>query len=133
MKSRILAMVVVLLVGAACSDEPTGTAPDAPQPGTLVLNLTTPHADDGAVMFEVTGPDIDGASAANASLRLFTRQADGGLVGVVLGVVGGGPVAALQVPDVGAAANYRVRVLEVADRADALRASLTGYAITVTP
>jgi hypothetical protein len=129
----ILAMVALLSVGAACSDEPTGTPVDPPGAGMLVLYLTTPHADDGVVMFELTGPAIDGATAANGSLRLFTRRAGDVLVGVVLGAVSDGPVVTLQVPDVGTAGDYRARVLEVADRQDALRASLTGYAITVTP
>jgi len=40
-------------------------------------------------------------------------------------------VATLHVPDVGAAARYTTTVLEVADRQDALRASLAGYALTV--
>jgi len=37
------------------------------------------------------------------------------------------------VPDAGAAARYTATVLEVADRQDAVRPSLSGYAITMTP
>jgi hypothetical protein len=127
----ILAMVAVLAVGAACSDEPTTGSARA---GTVSLRLTTPHADDGALTFEVSGPSIDGATAANASLVLFTRRTgDGALVGVVAGAVANGVVVVLQVPDVGAAAEYTARVLEVADRHDVLRGSLEGYTLTAVP
>lgn len=126
----IFVMAAALTVGAACSDDPVGGA----QAGTLVVRLTTPHADDGAVMFEVSGPAIDTAIVVNASLRLFTRRASSStIVGVVVGVVGSGAVITLQVPDVGAVAGYTARVLEVADRQSALRASLAGYALTVGP
>jgi len=125
------AMVAALSVGAACSYEPTGGAPRA---GTLRLRLTTPHADDGAMLFDVNGPPIDSAMAVNSSLRLFTRRAGGStVVGAVVGVLANGAVVTLQVPDVGAAAGYTARVLEVADRQNALRASLAGYALTVAP
>jgi hypothetical protein len=97
----------------------------------VTLRLTTPHTDDGAMLFEVSGPPIDSATAANASLQLFTRRVgDSTIVGVVAGVVAGGAVVTLHVPDAGAAAEYTARVLEVADRQNLLRASLAGYALT---
>jgi len=123
-------MVVALSVGAACSDAPTGVT----QAGTVMLRLTTPHADDGAMMFEVSGPPIDTAVAVNGSVRLFTRRASSStLVGVVVGAVANGAVVTLRVPDVGAAAGYTARVLEVADRQSTLRGSLAGYALTAGP
>lgn len=125
----ILAMVAVVSAGTACSNEPTSSAP---QPGTLVLRLTTPHTDDGAVLFKVSGPPIDTAVAVDASLRLFTARPDGStVVGAVVGVVDNGTVVTLQVRDVGLAAGYTAQVLEVADRQNALRGSLAGYALTV--
>ena len=121
-------IVAVLSAGAACSDDPTTGGTGA---GTVSLRLSTPHADDGALLFEVSGPPIDTAMAANASLQLFTRRTgDGALVGVVAGEITNGAVVTLQVPDAGAAAEYTARVIEVADRQNVLRASLTGYALT---
>src|SRR5439155_25468841 len=77
---------------------------------------------------------IDSATVANASLRLFTRRESGStVIGAVVGALDNGAVATLHVPDVGAAARYTTTVLEVADRQDALRASLAGYALTVAP
>lgn len=124
------ALAVLLYVAVACTDDPTG-APS--RSGTLLLHLTTPHPDDGAVMFEITGPPTDSVTAVSESLRLFTRRAGGTLVGVVIGTVADGPVVKLWVPDVSAAASYRGRVLDVADRQNALRTSLESYALTVTP
>lgn len=127
----ILVTMAALSVAAACSDDPTGSVSRA---GTVTLRLTTPHADDGAMTFEVSGPPIDSASAANGSLLLFTRRSGGStMVGVVVGVVTEGAVVTLQVPDVDAAAGYTARVLEVADRQNTLRASPTGYALIVVP
>lgn len=127
----IFAMMVALSVGTACSDDPTVSVA---QPGTVVLNLTTPHPDDGAVLFEVSGPPIDSAIAVNASLRLFTRRVGGStLLGALVGPIRTGTVVTLYVPDVAANGGHTARLLEVADRQDTLRSSLTGYALTVTP
>lgn len=125
----MLAMAAALLVIVACSDEPTnpGTGP-----GTLVVRLTTPNSDDEALSFEISGP-VDSVTAAGGSLQLFTRRVDGSTVlGAVIGPLDNGAIVILHVPDVSAAAGYRVAALEVADQEDALRPSLAGYALTVT-
>ena len=120
----------LLLVGAACSNDPAGSGESAA--GTLIVRLTTTHSDDGAVLFELNGPPIDTVVAVNASLRLFTRRAsDAVIVGALVGAVANGAMVTLRVPDVGAASRYTARVLDVADRNDVLRASLAGYALTV--
>jgi hypothetical protein len=129
----IFAMVAALAVAAACADDSADDSMGGPaRAGTLIVRLTTPHTDDGAMTFEVSGPPIDSAIAVNASLRLFTRRAGSStIVGALVGVVANGAVVTLQVPDVGAAAGYTATVLEVADRQNALRGSLTGYTLTV--
>ena len=127
----IFALVTTLSVSAACSNDPVAVVPHA---GTLTLRLTTPHVDDGALTFTLSGPPINNVTAANASLRLFTRgSGDATIIGVLVGDLATGAVVTLNVPDVTAAAGYAAQVLEVADRDDALRASLTGYALAVTP
>ena len=119
------------LLGAACAGDTTGNGMPAGS-GTLIVRLTTTHDDDGAVLFELSGPPIDSVVALNASLQVFTRRAnDSTIVGAVVGVVANGAVVTLRVPDVGAAAQYAARVVEVADRQNVLRASLTGYGLTV--
>lgn len=127
----VLAVGAVLWVSAACSASPTD---DGARAGSVMLYLTTPRSDDGAVVFEVSGPLIEDATAADASTRLFTRRSDASTItGVVVGVLATGAVVRLQVPDVGVRAEYVARVLEVADRQNALRPSLVGYTLTVTP
>ena len=127
----MLAMAAALLMIAACSDETTSPGPK-PQSGTLVVRLTTPNNDDEAMSFEINGP-VDSVTAAGGTLQLFTRRVDDSTVlGVVIGPLDNGAVAILHVPDVSAAAGYRVAALEVADHEDALRPSLDGYALTVT-
>ncbi len=124
------ALIAMLLLGLACSNDVAGGGTQA---GSLTLRLITPHADDGAMTFQVSGPAIESATAANGSLRLFTRREGGStVVGAVVGALANGALITLRVPDVGAAASYTATVLEVADRQDALRTSLTGYALTLT-
>jgi hypothetical protein len=124
--ARWMFAIVATLVSVACSDGPTN--PDAVA-GTLVLNLTTPHADDGALLFELNGPPIDDMTANDGSVQLFTQRVGGSTVGAVVGALANGTIVRLHVPDV--SAGYRATVLEVANRDDALRASLAGYALTV--
>jgi hypothetical protein len=123
------AMVAALLVAAACSDQPTDVGAG---PGQLAVRLTTPHADDEALLFEVSGP-VDSVSAARGLLQLFTRRLDDStVVGAVVGPLDNGAIVTLHVPNVSAAAVHVVTVLEVADHEDVLRLSLAGYALTVT-
>lgn len=124
---RLSIVAAIVFVTAACTSDPTGEE----QPATVaLLRLTSPHIDDGALLFTVTGPPIDSATTANASLRLFTsRVSDTTLVGALVGPVGSGAVVTLH----GASqpARYVARLVEVADRRNFLRESLIGYALTV--
>ncbi len=130
---RIFAMVAALSMGAACTEDPNHPTTGDARQGTVVLYLTTPHTDDGAVLFDVSGPPIDSATAITPSLRLFTRRVGGSLIGALVGGVASGAVVLLHVPDVDVAGEYRASVREVADRQDSLRSSLTGYVLRVTP
>jgi hypothetical protein len=81
----------------------------------------------------LSGPRIDSVVAVNASLESFMQRAnDSTIVGAVIGVVVNGAVVTLQVPDVNTSALYAGRIVEVADRDNVLRASLTGYALMVS-
>jgi hypothetical protein len=127
---RLFALVAVLIV-AACAADSTGTGKPVAST-TLLLQLSTTQIDDGAVLFQLTGPAIDTIEAVNTSLRLFTRRTnDSTLVGAVVGDVAAGAVATLRVPVASATAAFAVRVLDVADRQNVLRSSLAGYAMTV--
>ena len=130
----IFVIAAALSAGAACTDDPNTPTGGGARPGVVILHLATPNADDGAVLFEVSGAPIDSAVAIDASLRLFTRRVgDSTVIGALAGAVATGAVVRLYVADIVAAAGATVRVLEVADRQDALRSSLTGYALAVIP
>jgi hypothetical protein len=128
-KLWILAAAALLLDGTACGDSGSPA-----QPGTLRVSLTTPNIDDGAILFEVSGPAIDTITAVNASYRLFTRRIGNTTVRVVLaGAVASGTVAVFEVPDVDAAGSYTATLTEVADRQNQLRLQLNGYQLQVAP
>ena len=119
-------IAVAALLATACSEDPIGD----PSPPNALLRLTSPHIDDGAMLFTISGPPIDAISPTSTALRMFLRRtSDSTLVGALVGPIGSGAVLTLhRVSDPGA---YVARVLEVADRRNVLRESLIGYALTV--
>lgn len=129
-RRRNLLLAAVLMLGAACSTEPVAVR--APEPGILTLRFTTPHSDDGALLFELRGPAIGTATATGGGLQLFTRSADATtLVGAVVGNLATGGIVRFPVPDVATVQDYTVRLIEVADRQNLLRAGLANYALEV--
>jgi hypothetical protein len=129
-KLWILAAAALLLDGAACGRDASSPA----QPRTLRVSLATPNTDDGAILFEVSGPAIDAVAPGNASYRLFTRRIGSTTVrAVVAGPVANGILVTLNVPDVGAAGTYTAGVTEVVDRHNQLRSQLSGYLLSVAP
>lgn len=125
-----LLLAGLLMASVACSNDPTSSTP---RQGTLRLRLTTPNADDGAMLFTVHGRAIDTAHAGNTNLRLFTRRVnDSTLVGALVGTLAGGVVVTLDIGDA-SATGYTASVTEVADRNSTLRASLDGYGLTIAP
>ncbi len=125
----ILAVAALLLDSTGCGDSGSPT-----RPGTLRVSLTTPHSDDGAMLFEVNGPAIDTMAPVNASYRLFTRRIGTTAVRAVLaGPLAAGTVVTLEVPDIGAAGSYTATLAEVVDRQNQVRPSLGGYGLSVAP
>jgi hypothetical protein len=123
----LLLLAVALLVLVSCSD---ATGPTAPTPGTLLLTLSSPHDDDGALLLHVAGPAITPAAvaAATGTLQVFARSGtDGGVAVAVFGSPGAGPLLRLQVTDVTRYDAYHVTVVEAADANNVLRAVVTGY------
>lgn len=124
-----LLLVSGLMAATACSNDPTASTP---RQGTLRLRLTTPHSNDGAMLFKLHGRSIDSVLTGNPTLQLFTRRVDDSTVaGALVGMVAGGDVMTLEVSDANPA-GYTATVTEVADRNNELRASLEGYGLTVT-
>jgi hypothetical protein len=103
-----LAFVVAIL---ACHDDDKTVAPTGP--GVLDVVLTTPNADDGAVLLTVDGA-ID--SVQGAPYVIFSTASGTGARIVVTGDVVAGVIARLYVPDVGTADQYLAHLDEVAQR-----------------
>ena len=130
------AALLVLATAAACrQDAPATPAPPVPVPGELQLRLTTPRADDGALLLELTGPAAaTDVRAARGDLLVEARPVAGAANTVrvaVFGDLASGELLAFRVPDVNAAARWQARVVEVGDRAAGLRAEPGTTTLTV--
>ena len=137
MIARRFALVLAGLAAAllsACGDAAgTGLAPEAPQPGTLTVTLTTPFPDDRAMLITVSGPDeatavVDGGSGYSVHART------GGTTfrAAVFGRLSSGALVRFTVPDVSRASAYKATIQEVVDPASSVRPSTSGYVLAIT-
>lgn len=127
-----MALCAFLSTTVSCGDEDNGsTGPDDPVPGTLTLSLDTPHADDGALLLRLEGPDMTQVELAAGTLYLRFLEDQAGLTAVFVGDLTSADMLTFGVPDVERVGSYSATLLEVADRANALRGSLAGYTLTV--
>ena len=130
-------MLSAALVAGCGGDGDSGALagpPPGPTAGSLNVNLTTPSVDDGAMVLTISGGVIQGVKAPSARTYWIRSRtlSPTSVFAVVVGDLGTGPVAVIDVPDVDAASSYSASVVEVADRASELRASLSGYALNVS-
>lgn len=128
----MLATAAAVLTGS-CADSPT--APDRPEPGLMLVRLTTPHADDGAAVFRLVLPEgmtTGVPELAVQGLEVFHRRTADTLRVAVFGAIRSGDVMRIAVPDLRQASRVTANIVEVAGEDDALRESLAGYALTVT-
>ncbi len=126
----VMAVVLGLAAGLACGDDGGPTGPVA---GSLTVSLTTPNADDGAILLTVSGGDIDNAaSALGPSFAFYSSQSGSSLTAIIVGDIVAGDLMTIHVPDVGAASSYTATAVQIAARSNALRSSLSGYELTVS-
>lgn len=122
-------LVILALLAPACRDT---TAP--PEPGTLVVRLTTPNTGDAAAVLTLTRPGgvtLDDVLAGSDEIVLF-QHTDGATTRIaVFGGLADGAIARFEVPNVRDASQYSVQLVEVADEGNALRPALTGYSVSV--
>ena len=141
--------VLATLIGAAallgsCGGGDGGMAPTQPPPvqptapvavpGTLTVHLATPNTDDGAILLEITGlaPAAEITSPVQGAL-VHTRANGTSARVAVFGSLGAGALVRFSVPDVNAVQQYGAHVIEASDQGSALRASVTGYKLTIAP
>lgn len=112
--------------------EGPGSGDTDPTAGTLTVSLTTPHTDDGAIRFTLTGPFVTTPRAASPGHLVFTRQrSPQELDVVVVGDLQSEAILILPVRDTRTAPDYQIVITEVATRTSALRTDLSGYGTQV--
>jgi hypothetical protein len=133
---RIVVSLIVIAGGIGCGDNTTApTAPPPPPPplpGSAVVSLTTPNADDGAVMVTLQGPDLSTMQASSTAYVLYSRVSSTAEARVILvGNLAAGPLFTFKLGAGQALSAYTASVQQVATRGDALRTSTSGYQLTV--
>lgn len=119
MRTRTL-LSVLALAGAgltACGGGGDGGGGPNPTPGSLDVVLTTAPSAPGAIMFTVSGGQIDGVTTSYSGYEFATATNSRKVL--VTGDLVAGTVVQIQVPDVANVDNYVVQVLQVAARSTA--------------
>jgi hypothetical protein len=129
--SAWLALLAAALL-AGCSDKPDGGIADPPVPGVLVATLTTPHADDRAVLVEIRGAGITGVQAAATGYVVHSRAGGEQVKAAAFGTLQSGALLRFTVPGVTKSASYTARVVESSGPENALREELGGYRVELS-
>ena len=129
----ISAVALALALGLACGgDGDDGGPTNGGGPDTLVLSLITPNNDDGAILFTLSGGDIDNPTAVFAADVFFFRSTGAtSISAVIVGDISAGAVVEFEVPAGTSASSYTTTITEVADRSNALRGSVASYSLSV--
>lgn len=128
--SRLLVGLAALAV--ACQEKPAEpTGPILPPNGEIRLELTTPNADDRAILLTVTG-SITGLKAANGFTAYVGTEGTTTTAALVRdggeSIPTGGVVVATLTVDA-PSAEFSVKLAQVATRSHALRSSLAAYSL----
>ena len=139
-RTRFLVMALITAAAVGCADKataPTNPPPSSPPPpappGSAIVALVTPNSDDGAVAVTLHGPGISNLATASSGYLFYSRLASDTVARViVLGNVSAGPIFTFKIAGGAGVSAYTVSIDEVANRADAVRSSLTNYSLTIT-
>lgn len=124
------ALLVATLAALIGCGEPTGGG--TPTPGTLKVNLASPNSGDEALLVRITGEEISNVAVSGTGRTAFVRTVTPTrIVVVIVGPVESGELLRFDVPDTRKRSSYAATVLEASDATNTLRASTTGYALTV--
>jgi hypothetical protein len=103
-----------------------------PTTGTLNVNLSSPNADDGAVLVAVTGGPVDSVESAGYTMYSARGRADTVKL-IVTGTLPSGVIARIHIPDSRQASRYGARVLQAAARSTYSQRDPTPYGINLLP
>jgi len=123
----VTAVALVLAVGVACDDD-AAFGPEATA-GTMIVSLATPNLDDGAVMFTVSGGEIDSPALLDVDHVLYFVEGTNSITAIIVGDIEAGELLEFDVPDI--EVTYTATITQVADRLNDLRELLTGYSMAV--
>jgi hypothetical protein len=119
-------LVALVAVSVSCGKKPTEPAITA---GVLTVVLTTPNADDGALLVSVTGGEIDSISVpAGSDLQMMVSTTTPRVV-LVRGTITAGAIAKVWVDDVNA--TYTASITQAASKTTYAQRTLAGYSVTV--
>jgi len=129
----------VFAVGAgsfALSCSEGSTAPPVPPPPAAptaaVISLLTPNSDDGAIVITLRGPELSDIQATSSAHLLYARVASGQAARViVVGDLSAGPIVKMNLGAGHRLSEYSTAVEQVAMRNDSLRATTTGYQLSI--
>ena len=131
---RLLGVAIlagVLVTGLSCGGDDGGPS----GPGVLLVKLTSPVANaDSAIELTITGPAAPTAATAGNGLRLFQEPSPVGTTrhyALTGRLTNGATILSIDVPDVGAFAQYHGTVDGVSQDNYQLRI-LNGYALALT-
>ena len=131
MRRQLLPLVLLALASACGEGGPT--EPAGPVPGVLKIALATPNADDGALLFTVSGGRVSTVDAATG-YQIYTAQPDTMTTRIlVTGDIAAGEVVRIHVPDTRSAAAYHATIAQAASRTTFAQRALAGYALAVAP
>jgi len=95
--------------------------------GNLTAVITSPNGDEGAAVLDVNGT-VD-AFVGSSDVSVYTTPAPSGTRVVLVRMTPGALSVTLTVPDISRPPT--ISIVEIADGADHLRASLAGYTVAV--
>jgi hypothetical protein len=130
-----LSAALALLALVSCTVDSIAPFDSGPEPGRLAVTLVSPHADDGAVLISLRGPNIGSVLPADPSYHIFSASGEenGELRLAVLGERVADVLVTFEVPDIRQANRYSATVINAADHSNALRAETAEYMLRIHP
>lgn len=121
-------LIGLLLLCVACTDQSSEHA--VPHPGLLELELSSGGANVGALVLVVSGGPVTSVTAAS-TYEIASNADSAGTHIMIIGTIGSGTLAMLQVPDLNQAGAYVATVEQVADRTTLGLLDAAPYQVTV--
>lgn len=127
-------LTAVLVVASGCDGSPTDPPDDGTPlvPGWLTLELSSPHDDDGGLLFTLTGGPIEEVEPLIDGFFTATEE-EGTWTVLFAATFTDGPVARIFVPDVPAGTALQAAIQQAAARQTYVQRDVSEYAVTIVP